>query len=138
MQAGCFSTSRRLQCSLPRSNSGWAVALASLGMLMAIRAAVAKDGWRARIAVAICAFSAALGAAVVARGTHHAPRDIMWVAAAWAMVAIWLDGFRGLRKTPAQLYQNARQGGLYRSPLHRMIGHGALVLFVVAIVSLFM
>lgn len=104
---------------------------------MAIWTPVAKEGWRTRIALAICALSAVWGVIVVAVGTDHAPRDVAWVAAVWGGVGIWLDDFRGLRKTPAQIYQDARLGKLYRSPLHKMIRSGSLLLFILAIVCLF-
>jgi hypothetical protein len=89
------------------------------------------------MAVAICALSAVWGAIVVALGTNHAARDIGWVATAWGGAASWLEGFRSLRKTPAQIHQDARHGRLYRSPLSRTIASGSGLLFLLALVYFF-
>jgi hypothetical protein len=53
------------------------------------------------------------------------------------MVGLWLDGFRALRKTPAQIYQDARAGNLQPTPLCKTIRAGSALLFLLAILYLF-
>ncbi len=104
---------------------------------MTAETALGEGRWRPGAAVAICAVSAAWGVVAVALGTNHASRDIARVAATWGIVGMWLDGFRGLRKTPAQIYQDARAGNLERAPLCKTIRAGSALLFLLAIVYLF-
>lgn len=104
---------------------------------MAIWTVLAKEQWQPRIAVAICTISAVWGAMVVALGTDHIARDVGWVAGAWAGVGLWLEDFRTLRMTPAQIYQGTPQGKLRRSPVHKVIRYGSVLLFALAIICLF-
>ncbi len=95
-----------------------------------------KDSWCDRVALAICVLSAAWGAVVIALGTEHAARDILWVACAWAVVGQWLEGFRTLRQSPLRIYQDYLRAGVKRSPLGKVARYGAVFLFVLAIVWL--
>lgn len=106
-------------------------------IVMTVQTALSEGGWRPAASVAICALSAAWGAVAVALGSNHAARDIAWVAATWGMVGLWLDGFRALRKTPAQIYQDARAGNLQPTPLCKTIRAGSALLFLLAILYLF-
>ena len=104
---------------------------------MTVQTALGEGGWRPGAAVAICALAAVWGVVAVALGPNHASRDILWVAATWGAVGAWLDGFRSLRKTPAQIYQDARAGHAQQTPLRKTIRNGSAFLLLLAILSLF-
>ncbi|MGH8295810.1 MAG: hypothetical protein ACRETZ_09995 [Steroidobacteraceae bacterium] len=105
---------------------------------MTTRDASAREGWRGTVAIAICVLSATAGAVAIALGSHHVARDIGWMGVAWALTSDWLGRrFRLLRKTPGQIYRDARQGRLRRSSLEKTIDLGSVLFFVTAIACFF-
>lgn len=96
------------------------------------------SAWRGTVAIAICVISAAAASVAITLGSHHLARDIGWVGVAWALTSDWLGRRFGLlRKTPMQIYRDARQGLLRRSSLEKTIDLGSVLFFATAIACFF-
>jgi hypothetical protein len=104
---------------------------------------------RSSVALAICVLAALCAAAAIFKNWHPI-LVTCWVQLAWAQTAVWLqtgrwlprnEQWRMLNKTPAQIYQCAKNGGLPTSipfsvPIASLIHRGSQLLVVLLLVEI--